>query len=68
MSQSENDVVVSGRVRLARNYHDLPFSNLSNPENAQLGIDRAREAMDAGKGAFVLHTLEGMPKVGHFPL
>ena len=45
MSQSENDVVVSGRVRLARNYHDLPFSNLSNPENAQLCIDRAREAM-----------------------
>lgn len=68
MSQSENDVVVSGRVRLARNYHDLPFSNLSNPENAQLCIDRAREAMDAGKGAFVLHTLEGMPKVERMAL
>ena len=31
MKQENVQVVVSSRVRLARNYHDLPFSNEHSP-------------------------------------
>ena len=41
MSDNAQSVIVSGRVRLARNYHDLPFSNLKNPENALICMVRA---------------------------
>ena len=44
---SDSTIVVSSRVRLARNYHDLPFSNLNNPANAQLCIARAKQALDS---------------------
>ena len=38
MSDSAVNVVVSSRVRLARNYFDLPFLNWNRPENARLCI------------------------------
>ncbi len=46
MSDNSNDVVVTSRVRLARNYFDLPFSNIDDPVNAQLCIDRAIQALE----------------------
>ncbi|MDD3411878.1 MAG: ATP--guanido phosphotransferase, partial [Eubacteriales bacterium] len=57
-------IVVSSRVRLARNYHDLPFSNLNNPANAQLCIDRARQALasDQPENRYTLYMLREMPK------
>ena len=56
-------VIVSGRVRLARNYHDLPFSNLKSPENALICIARARDAMEREEVEYTLHQLNAMPQV-----
>ncbi|MEG2604883.1 MAG: ATP--guanido phosphotransferase [Clostridia bacterium] len=56
-------VVISGRVRLARNYYDLPFSNLKAPENARLCVERAKQAMETDTAVYVLYTLREMPKV-----
>lgn len=47
MSDMQNGIVVSSRVRLARNYHDLPFSNQDRPENAQACITRAKQAFES---------------------
>ncbi|NLO86851.1 MAG: ATP--guanido phosphotransferase [Clostridiales bacterium] len=65
MSQSVNDVVVSGRVRLARNYFDLPFWGMSNEENAQLCISRATESQltNPTEDTYTLYTLRDMTKV-----
>ena len=41
----EQDVVISSRVRLARNYQDLPFSPKLTREAAEEVISRAHEAM-----------------------
>ncbi|MBR4067947.1 MAG: ATP--guanido phosphotransferase [Clostridia bacterium] len=46
MQLTQKSVVVSGRVRLARNYADLPFSRPGNGECAQLCIGRAVSAME----------------------
>lgn len=62
MSQSDA-VVVSGRVRLARNYHDLPFSTLKHPENAAICTQRACEAMEKETDEYTLHQLQSMPQV-----
>ena len=51
---ADRSVIVSDRVRLARNYHDLPFSTQKSPENALLCIARAREAMEALKDEYTL--------------
>ena len=40
-----NPVVLSGRVRLARNYFDLPFPNRESAENAETCIERAKSAL-----------------------
>ena len=45
MSYPQNEIVVSSRIRLARNYFDLPFSSTNHPDNAQLCIDRANGAL-----------------------
>lgn len=46
----EQDVVISSRVRLARNYEDLPFSLKQTREQAEAVIARAQEALvDAGQ-------------------
>lgn len=63
---SENttrSVLVSDRVRLARNYHDLPFSTQKNPENALLCIARAREAIEALEAEYTLYQLNAMPQI-----
>ena len=42
----EQDVVLSSRVRLARNYADIPFFPKMDDERAGLTIERARAAME----------------------
>lgn len=69
MSEVQNNAVVSGRVRLARNYYDLPFSNLDHPENAKACIDRACKAMHSGtQDVYALHILNDMPKTDRMAL
>lgn len=68
MNQSAESVIVSGRVRLARNYHDLPFSNQKNPENALVCISRAREAMEREQEEYTLYQLNAMPQVERMKL
>lgn len=45
----ELDVVLSCRVRLARNYQDVPFTATMKREWAQETVRRARQAVDTGK-------------------
>ena len=45
MQLTQKSVVVSGRIRLARNYADLPFSRPGKNPHAELCIDRAVSAM-----------------------
>ena len=47
MMNHELDVVVSSRVRLARNYEDLPFSSVQSDAIAQMCVDRAVNALAA---------------------
>lgn len=68
MNHLANSVVVSGRVRLARNYHDLPFSNLKKPENALICMSRARQAMEQSSDEYTLHQLNAMPQVERMKL
>ncbi len=65
---ADRSVIVSDRVRLARNYHDLPFSTQKSPENALLCIARAREAMEALKDEYTLYQLNAMPQVERMKL
>lgn len=65
---TQEAVIVSGRVRLARNYHDLPFSTLKNEENAQLCIQRAVEAMDQVEDEYTLYQMNEMPQVERMKL
>lgn len=65
---SNRSVIVSTRVRLARNYHDLPFSNQKTPENALLCISRAREAMEALEQEYTLYQLNAMPQIERMKL
>ncbi len=52
-------VVVSGRVRLARNYADLPFNTNGESPQAQACIDRAVAAMqEAPGGRYTLRLLK----------
>lgn len=43
----EQDVAVSCRVRLARNYKDIPFAPMMRPETSKVTIDRASAAISA---------------------
>lgn len=65
MSDSAYNVVVSGRVRLARNYCDLPFSNEKSAENAQLCIDRAQQGLT---GDYLLYRLSDMAAIERMKL
>lgn len=59
MINTEKKVVVSGRVRLARNYADLPFTTHGDTPQAQTCIDRAVNAMqDAPGGRYTLRLLK----------
>jgi len=70
MSEANSGIAVSCRVRLARNYFDLPFSNLNRPDNAGLCIDRARKALSGGVNAehYTLFTLRDMTKMDQLSL
>ena len=70
MSTKDNQIVVSSRVRLARNYHDLPFSNLGNPEHARLCIDRAQTALGESPApdSYGLYLLRDMNKMDQLSL
>ena len=61
MSHESNEIVISCRVRLARNYFDLPFSTATHPQNAQICIDRAGQAVQSGSGSpYQLKQLKDM--------
>ena len=66
MSELRNDIVVSSRIRLARNYYDLPFSNASHAENAETCITRAKSALRSAENTadpnhtYTLYTLKDM--------
>lgn len=60
---SPQAVIVSGRVRLARNYYDLPFSSHKNPENALTCISRAQNALSHFEQAYILHQLNTLSPV-----
>lgn len=48
----EHQIVVSSRVRLARNYEDLPFDVANRPESAKMCIARTTNALQlSGAGA-----------------
>lgn len=66
MSQQAETVVVSGRVRLARNYYDLPFSTADAKQNAQTCVDRASQAL-TGDG-YQLYLLDELPAVEQLKL
>ncbi len=58
----EQDVVISSRVRLSRNYDDLPFSPKLNKEYAEEVIDRTSDAVFSGQNgkAFTLMRMSEM--------
>ena len=58
----DQDVVVSSRVRISRNYQDLPFSPKLTREYAQEVVDRTSKAVFEGKNgaAFMLVNLRDL--------
>lgn len=60
---SAEAVVLSGRVRLARNYHDLPFSNVDSPENSRICVERACKAMENEPQEYTLYALSDMSQM-----
>ncbi len=56
----EQDVVLSSRVRLARNYEDIPFFPKMDGHKAETTIVRARAAMEDQAGAFAYHRIAEM--------
>jgi len=63
MSQNAQTVVLSGRVRLARNYHDLPFASAKDPQSAKACIERASRAFEAAEEEYTLYQMDEMPQV-----
>ena len=62
MSAPEEDIVVSSRVRLARNYEDIPFASKMSEEDAQETIRRAatRIAESDQASAFKLQYISSL--------
>ena len=56
----ERDVVVSSRVRLARNYQDIPFAPAMNREWAQETIRRAADALARQRETYQLIRMENL--------
>ena len=54
------DVVVSSRVRLARNYRDIPFPSMLTREFADEVIHRCRAAMPSDK--YEMRTMAETPR------
>ena len=69
MSTDTAQIVVTSRVRLARNYHDLPFNNAASATNAELCVSRARQGLEgvAGEG-YTLFKLSAMNKMDQLSL
>lgn len=61
-------VIVSGRVRLARNYAGLPFSTLHQPDGALVCLSHARKAMQNETAAYTLYQLHCMTDVERMKL
>ncbi len=70
MTLNSDQIVVSSRVRLARNYYDLPFSNVNRPDNARLCVERAQKALSisADSEGFSLYNLRDMNKMDQLSL
>ena len=68
MSDTAVNVVVSSRVRLARNYFDLPFLNQNRPENARLCIERAQAALCGAEESYDLYLMRDLPDVERLKL
>ena len=68
MSDTAVNVVVSSRVRLARNYFDLPFLNQNRPENARLCIERAQAALCGAEESYDLYLMRDLPDVEQLKL
>lgn len=57
----EYDVVLSSRVRLARNYEDIPFTSTMNGDWAEETVRRARQAVEDGSiGAYQCHMMKDL--------
>ncbi|MDI6601257.1 MAG: protein arginine kinase [Thermoanaerobacteraceae bacterium] len=52
---SDGDVVISSRIRLARNFEDLPFPDIMSIEQARMAIKRCREALLDNNSALSPH-------------
>ena len=57
----ELDVVLSCRVRLARNYEDVPFTSTMKGEWAEENVRRARQAVEGGRiGEYQCHLMKAL--------
>jgi len=56
-------IVVSSRVRLARNYQDLPFRNRMSPQQAEECVERTLAALRDLPEAYHFRTLRGLDDV-----
>ena len=69
MNTPNTQIVVSSRVRLARNYHDLPFCTQDNEENAALCVSRAKLAFESDpKDGYRFYSLREMNKMDQLSL
>ncbi len=60
MIDNDLDIVLSSRVRLARNYEDLPFFTSQSDAIAQMCIDRTITALSAEPGSNSVYALYRM--------
>ena len=65
---NELDVVLSSRVRLARNYEDLPFDLGEKPDSAAMCVARTVQALRLEEQAWLTLTEEeqaALPRMTH---
>ncbi len=55
-----SDIVISSRVRLARNYEDLPFLGRMTPEQREQCVQRTLDALRAPPQPYTFLSLRGM--------
>ncbi|MCL2866244.1 MAG: ATP--guanido phosphotransferase [Clostridia bacterium] len=70
MNTSKRDVVVSSRIRLARNYEDLPFSPGETARSAESCSQRTLEALSAenAQADYILYRMNEMDDVERYYL
>ncbi len=66
MNNLQSDIIVSSRVRLARNYEDLPFSLMENKGNATVCEQRTLNALalENENEGFTLYRMREMEEAG----